>query len=164
MIDEYREGIPVAWMLSNREDGISLIPFFEAIKCSSGVITPSWFLSDDADNYFNAWKAVFSEGDTKKILCTWHIDRTWRKALVETVRDKDQIKIYHQISILLNERDEAKFRVTLQAFLTHLQTEHAHFLPTLLQIIAHGYHNGQHVTVLKQQSTLTCTLNHFIES
>ena len=36
-------------------------------------------------------------------------------------------KIYHQLSILLNERDEAKFRVTLQAFLTHLQTEHARF-------------------------------------
>ena len=85
-------------------------------------------MSDDADNYFNAWKAVFGEGDTKKILCAWHIDRTWRKALVETVRDKkDQIKIYHQLSILLNERDEAKFRLTLQAFLTHLQTEHARF-------------------------------------
>ena len=128
VIDEYGEGIPVAWMLSNREDTISLIPFFEAIKCSSGVITPSRFMSDDADNYFNAWKAVFGEGDTKKILCAWHIDRTWRKALVETVREKeDQIKIYHQLSILLNERDEAKFRVTLQAFLTHLQTEHARF-------------------------------------
>ena len=84
-------------------------------------------MSDDADNYFNAWKAVFGGGDTKKILCAWHIDRTWRKALVETVRDKDHIKIYHQLSILLNKRDEAKFRVTLQAFLTHLQTEHACF-------------------------------------
>ena len=40
VIDEYGEGIPVSWMLSNREDTISLIPFFEAIKCSSGVITP----------------------------------------------------------------------------------------------------------------------------
>ena len=40
VIDEYGEGIPVAWMLSNREDTISLLPFFEAIKGSSGVITP----------------------------------------------------------------------------------------------------------------------------
>ena len=71
-------------------------------------------MSDDADNYFNAWKAVFSEGDTKKILCTWHIDRTWKKALAETVRDKeDHIKIYQQLSILLNKKDEGKFRVTL---------------------------------------------------
>ena len=53
----------------------------------------------------------------------------------------------------------------MQALLTYLETEHAcFFLPTSLQIIAHGYHNEQRVTVLKQQSTLTCTLNHFIES
>ena len=38
VIDEYRLGIPVASMLSNREDGISLIPFFAAIKGISGVI------------------------------------------------------------------------------------------------------------------------------
>ena len=50
-------------------------------------------MTDDADNYFNARKTVFGEGNTKKIICAWHIDRTWRKALAETVRDKDQIKI-----------------------------------------------------------------------
>ena len=60
VIDEYGEGIPVAWMFSNREDAISLIPFFLlAIKGSSGMISPSCFMSDDADNYFSVWKAVF---------------------------------------------------------------------------------------------------------
>ena len=89
----------------------------------------------------------------------------WRKALAQTVRDKkNQIKIYHGLSILFSVKDEAKFRATLQTFLTYLHIERAHFLPTLLQITAHDYDNGQHVTVLKQQSTLTCTLNHFIES
>ena len=68
-------------------------------------------MSDDADNYFNAWKAVFVEGNTKKIISAWHIDRTWRKALAETVRDKED-----QLSFLLSERDEAKFRVTLHTF------------------------------------------------
>ena len=107
-------------MLSNREDAISLILFFAAINGSSGVISTSWFMSDDADNYFNAWKAVFGEGDTKKIIYAWHIHRTWRKVLAETVRDKENPKnIYHQ---LLSERDEAKFRVTLQTFVTYLQT------------------------------------------
>ena len=47
VIDEYGEGIPVALMLSNREDAISLIPFFATIKGISGVILHisnlSWF-------------------------------------------------------------------------------------------------------------------------
>ena len=54
MIGEYGKGIPIAWMFSNREAAISLIPFFAAIKGSSSIISPSWFMSGDADNYFNA--------------------------------------------------------------------------------------------------------------
>ena len=90
MIGEYAKGIPIAWMFSNREAAISLIPFFAAIKSSSNVISPSWSMSDDADNYFNAQKAVFGKGDTKKIICAWHIGI--KKALTESVRHKDQIK------------------------------------------------------------------------
>ena len=38
----------------------------------------------------------------------------WRKALAQTVRDKkNQIKIYHGLSILFSVKDEAKFRATL---------------------------------------------------
>ena len=54
VIGEYGKGIPVALMFSNREDSISSIPFFAAIKGSSGVISTLRFMSDDADNYFNA--------------------------------------------------------------------------------------------------------------
>ena len=58
-------------MLSKREDAISLTPFFAAIR---GVISSSWFMPDDANNYFNARKAMFGEGDTKKINCAWLIE------------------------------------------------------------------------------------------
>ena len=67
VINEYGEGIPVAWMLSNREDAISLIPFFAAIKGSSGVVSPSWIMSDDADNYFNAWKQCLVKEILRKL-------------------------------------------------------------------------------------------------
>ena len=105
-------------------------------------------MSDDADNYFNAWKAVFGEGDSKKIICAWHIDRTWRKALAGTVRDKDQIKIYNQLSILLNERDKAKFRITLQAFLTYPQTKHTHLF---------AYFTSNYCSWLPQWAICYCT-------
>ena len=32
IIDEYGEGVPVAWMISNREDSMILIEFFQALK------------------------------------------------------------------------------------------------------------------------------------
>ncbi len=53
--------IPVAWMLSNREDSIVLIEFFKVIKQRVGSLSPSWFMSDDAEQFFTAWRAVFRQ-------------------------------------------------------------------------------------------------------
>ena len=104
VIDEYGEGVSVGWMLSNREDAMAIIVFFTAIKARCGNIIPNWFMSDDSNNFFNAWKEVFGEKDTRKIICAWHLDRSWRKALAEHVKDKkEQITIYHILSMLLNE-------------------------------------------------------------
>ena len=102
--------------------------------------------------------------NTNKILCAWHIYRTWRKAIVETVRDKDHIKYTINLAFYLTKEMKLNLELHCKLFSHTYKQSMLVFLPTLLQIIAHGYHNGQRVTVLKQQSTLTCTLNHFIES
>ena len=49
VIDEYGEGIPVAWTISNREDSLTLIQFLKAIKERVGSLSPTWFMSDDAE-------------------------------------------------------------------------------------------------------------------
>ena len=67
LVDEHGEGLPVGWMISNREDSIALIEFFKSIKIVCGNITPKWFMSDDAEQYFNAWRGVCSENKTSKL-------------------------------------------------------------------------------------------------
>ena len=59
VIDEFGEGIPVAWAIANREDMTMLIEFLEAIEKRTGPLEPRWFMSDDAHQYFKAWKGVF---------------------------------------------------------------------------------------------------------
>ena len=61
VIDEYGEGFPVGWCLSNREDQFLLENFFRALKKRCGSIQPKWFMSDDADQFFNAWVSVFGK-------------------------------------------------------------------------------------------------------
>ena len=73
----------MGWMLSNKEDKQMLIQFFRAIKQRVGNIIPQWFMTDDAEQYHNAWVEVFGESNTRKILCVWHVDRVWRKALIK---------------------------------------------------------------------------------
>ena len=86
-------------------------------------------MSDDADQFFNAWSCVFGKNDTKKILCSWHVDRSWRKAILQHINDKEtQIQVHHHLRILLTERVESQFRVYLQQFLTIIQGTSIEFL------------------------------------
>ena len=101
VIDEYGEGIPVAWAITNREDTTILIHYMKAIKQKVNTLTPQWFMSDDADQFFNAFRVVFGSTGTKKILCAWHIDRSWRRALRQHIRGNDRrIEIYHYFCVL----------------------------------------------------------------
>ena len=61
VVDEFGEGFPVAWCISNREDQIVLSCFFDAIKDSVGDLAPAWFMSDLAEQFYNAWVATFSK-------------------------------------------------------------------------------------------------------
>ena len=161
VIDEYGEGIPVGWMLCNRKDSMAIIPFFAAIKQRCGILSPSWFMSDDSDNFFNAWKGIFGEQRTKKIICAWHVDRSWRKAITAHVKNKDdQINLYHILSILLYEKQEEDFRVILQEFLSYIQEKHTSF---------YTYFNSNYCNRLQQWATCfrkytTTNSNMYLES
>ena len=75
IIDEFGEGIPVAWMISNREDTLMIIQFLKAVKERVGPISPKWFMSNDAKQFYSAWRAVFEDNEMKKLLCAWHVGR-----------------------------------------------------------------------------------------
>ena len=55
VVDEFGEGYPVGWCLSNRTDLTLLLIFCKEIKKRVGNIVPKWVMSDDADQFFSAW-------------------------------------------------------------------------------------------------------------
>ena len=102
-----------------------LTEFFRVIEQRAGKINPQWFMTDDAEQFYNAWIEVFGEQDIKKILCTWHVDRAWRKALHQHIHETEKrIEIYHQLRVLLM---ESEFRVMLQEFITYTERYHYQF-------------------------------------
>ena len=72
VIDEYGEGIPVLWAISNRQDTDTITAVLKAVETRSGRVTPKWLMSDDAQQFFNTWEAVFVAEGCKKVLCAWH--------------------------------------------------------------------------------------------
>ena len=128
VIDGLGEGIPVAWAIANREDTTILVEFLKAIKERIGCLQPCCFMSDDANQYFNAWKGVFGGERTTKLLCAWHVDRAWKTALNQHVHTKQsRNEIYHQLRMLLMENEEATFRQLLQQFISFLDASEKAF-------------------------------------
>ena len=54
VVDEYGEGFPVAWCLSNRQDEFLLTNFFEAVRNRVGKCVPKVLMSDDAEQFYTA--------------------------------------------------------------------------------------------------------------
>ena len=121
VIDDYDEGIPVGWLISNRESADVLRVFFRSIRNKCGDIQTEIFMSDDAEAYHNAWVSVFARPD-KKLLCSWHVDRSWRRKLNELIKDKEQVaEVYAALKSLQNEISETGFRRSLQQFIAWLR-------------------------------------------
>ena len=112
VVDEYGEGYPVAWCISNREHKILLLNFFRRLRELCGQINATWLMTDMADQYYTAWRTVFGP-DTKRILCTWHVDRAWREQLKLIDNRELQAAVYHNLRVLLEETDCDKFEVLL---------------------------------------------------
>ena len=144
VLDEYGEGIPVAWAVCNREDMCALVQIFKYLKKRTGLLQPEVFMSNDAEQFWNAWVGVYGANRTRKLFCAWHIDRTWRDALNKHISNQEQrITIYHHLQVLLTQQDEIEFKVKLQQFLSHVKN----FTNTLQHITAIVYKNGLFVSV-----------------
>ncbi len=103
VLDEFGAGLPVASAISNREDSTLLTEFLKAVHKRVGDLTPTCFMSDCAEQYYNSWCGVFGSNMTKKLLCIWHIDRAWRKSLQEHIPDQQKrIEVYHQLRLERN--------------------------------------------------------------
>ena len=69
IVDEYGEGVPIAWALSNREDKSVLVQFLKSVKTRVGNLLSNIIMSDCAEQYYGARVAVF-KGTPKKLLGT----------------------------------------------------------------------------------------------
>lgn len=87
----------------------------------------SIFMSDLAQNFYNAWYSVFSLPQ-KQLYCSWHVDRAWKKNTVKLIAKKeDQAEVYAYLKMVQMETDPGIFNRQLQEFLGFLQLRHKAF-------------------------------------
>lgn len=122
VIDEFGEGFPVVWCITNHEDFTSLCIMFTQLKANCGTISASWLMSDMAQQFYNAWIAVMGDPRPQKLLCTWHVDKAWREELRKKVGDVEiEAETYKRLRILLEEAQEEAFERNLILVQEYLQ-------------------------------------------
>ena len=79
-VDKNFHGFPLAFCVCKSEDAKSMQIFFAAIREKIGrKLKAEYFVSDDANAFYNAWCAEMCESDEKphKRLCEWHVNKNW---------------------------------------------------------------------------------------
>ena len=71
-------------------------------------------LKDDDNTGWNAFTSVF--GQSKHLLCKWHITRAWRRNL-KLVPESIQDEVMRTPLVILNEKEEAQFNTLHEGFL-----------------------------------------------
>lgn len=121
IIDEYKYGNPGAFCFSNKKDTLTWEIFYSKLQedPAIGNISPNVFMSDDDPAFYNAWVNIMGPV-MHKLLCTWHVDRSWQKNLPKITNVDKRDAVYKTLRVLLQEMNEERFRQYMNAFMTQL--------------------------------------------
>ena len=121
VVDEFGHGQPVAWCLATHETEEFLNIFFSKVAESSGKVKPRWFMSDIACQYYNSYCKSNECPGTKRLLCSWHVDKAWKKALNEKVQNVAvEAELYLKLKTIQQITNENLFESTFQTFVDQI--------------------------------------------
>ena len=122
VLDEFGEGQPVAWCLSNHETEEFLIIFFRYIRAACGQVKAAWFMADLAPQAYNAFCIVMEWGPLR-LFCTWHVDKAWKEELRSKIKDDFLAAVvYQMLRLILQQLGEGLFVVQLSGFMKQLES------------------------------------------
>ena len=120
VVNSFGNGVPCAFLFTNREDEHVLSYFLDSIKKRTGNLEPKKFMTDDAAAYWNAFQSTMNCEKTQHLLCTWHVDKNWRKNLMKIADVEERAKIYKQLCLLRTETEETKFEIMMTNFIQRI--------------------------------------------
>ena len=125
-LDEWREGKPLAFCITQRTDIVALKYFFDAIKSKLGCpLLPRLVMTDDAPQFYNAWLDIMG-GNPKKFLCAWHINKNWKQNLISKISDVDlRAETKDLLFNLRSELDLDSFEYLNEEFVDFLRSDEA---------------------------------------
>jgi len=124
VIDDHGEGYPAAFCYSNTVTESSMCAFLSVCREAAGTdLSDVILMTDDTELYANAWTRVMGR-PAKRLLCTWHVDRAWRRNLSRVKGDRStQAAVYKTLRSLMELTDQEFFNLKLQQFVCSLNED-----------------------------------------
>ena len=83
--------------------------FCQKIKNVTGDISPAWFMTDIAAQFYDAFCAVLN-CEPIQLYCTWHVDRAFKEQLKSKIKNSAiELEVYKQLRIVLEQTNEKLF-------------------------------------------------------
>ena len=125
VIDEFQEGVPVAFCISNRETYEFMRIFFDKVKDNCGISSPKWFMSDTASQFYESFAAV-NGCSPAQLICTWHVDKAWRDELRQKNSNLEiQGEAYKYLRTVMEQTDRILFEDHLGELMHRLEMSSA---------------------------------------
>ncbi|KAK5986918.1 MULE domain-containing protein [Trichostrongylus colubriformis] len=124
--DEWDKGLPAAFLLTNRMTEEEAELLFMEIKKMVPSFDPTYFMSDDANAFFNGFRRVFPQSTARKLLCVYHVVKAIERncktklhdgRLQKTMRDS----IVNKVRELCRTTDHSIFSARYSDLLAHLK-------------------------------------------
>ncbi|XP_050508157.1 uncharacterized protein LOC114343556 [Diabrotica virgifera virgifera] len=124
VLDEFREGFPVAFLFSNRKDQHVYEVFFKHVKNAVGMeqVNINTFMTDITNVYYTAWVSVMGSVSLH-LYCSWHIDRAWQQNLGKVKSTEEKNWVYKTLKYIQTLPNEIDFETQYFSFLTKLSSK-----------------------------------------
>lgn len=153
-VDEFGEGVPIAFLLSNRADTSTPSFFFELVKKRIDFCLEADVFVSDAPDFFNASSKVMKP-PKHHLLCVWHVDRNWQKYISQKVEGDRKFNdfVYKQVRCIM-ETQEQEFKNSIKQVVNHFCS----------QDCTKAFGNRPHLWAFCYHSGLGINTNMFLES
>lgn len=115
IIDDYHEGVPVAFGISSRNDFAMVDVFLNGIRRNMGLLSTELFMSDIEYKYYEKWHEIMGSAENRPF-CKWYVPETWRRKLRKISDKTKRVQTRDRFYEILMQFDEHLFRSWIHEF------------------------------------------------
>lgn len=127
VLDANRQGTPVGFLVSNRNDSLMMDIFIECVHDRVGKIATKCLLSDMPTTFYDSWSKLMGEPEVF-LYCSWHVSDSWRRQYIQIEDKIKRLTLRKELQSLLTESDQALFERKLEDFVRQTDEHLMEFL------------------------------------